>query len=150
MKIGQNLTRNPMVTSDLAYHVWFKSCASFNNNVPKICLRNTWTIIESKKAGLLKYHLSCVKHGHVVPSKYCWSTHRADQLCLLQHPNRTGNSWLKCKSQFKLDWAGTELELSLAIWLEKCKCLLTSLLCLTVYLQPNNTVFDTVGNKLEW
>ena len=37
MKIGQNLTRNPMVTSDLAYHVWFKSCASFNNkpNVSK-------------------------------------------------------------------------------------------------------------------
>jgi len=35
MKIGQNLTRNPMVTSDLAYHVWFKSCASFNNYVSK-------------------------------------------------------------------------------------------------------------------
>ena len=42
----------------------------------------------------------------------------------------------------------TELELSLAIWLEKCKCLLTSLLCLTVYFQPNNTGFDTVGNNL--
>jgi len=24
-----------MVTSDLAYHVWFKSCASFNNYVSK-------------------------------------------------------------------------------------------------------------------
>ena len=37
---------------------------------------------------------ACVKHGHVVPSKCCWSTHRIDQRCLLQHPNRTGNSWL--------------------------------------------------------
>ena len=35
LKIGQNLTRNPMVTSDLAYHVCFKSCASFNNYVSK-------------------------------------------------------------------------------------------------------------------
>ena len=29
MKIGQNSTRNPMAPSDLAYHAWFKSCASF-------------------------------------------------------------------------------------------------------------------------
>ena len=28
MKIGQNSTRNPMVPPDLAYHAWFKSCAS--------------------------------------------------------------------------------------------------------------------------
>ena len=31
MKIGQNSTRNPMVSSDLAYHAWFKSCASFSH-----------------------------------------------------------------------------------------------------------------------
>ena len=37
MKIGQNLTRNPMDTSDLAYHAWFKSCASFFENVSKAC-----------------------------------------------------------------------------------------------------------------
>ena len=40
MKIGQNLTRNPMVPSDLAYYAWFKSCASFFWN----CVdgRNNW------------------------------------------------------------------------------------------------------------
>jgi len=37
MKIGQNSTRNPMVPSDLAYHAWFKSCASFFENVSKAC-----------------------------------------------------------------------------------------------------------------
>ena len=37
MKIGQNSTRNPMVPSDLAYHAWFKSCASYFENVSKAC-----------------------------------------------------------------------------------------------------------------
>ena len=46
MKIGQNLTRNPMVTSDLAYHVWFKSCASFNNK-PNVS-KHAYAILEQK------------------------------------------------------------------------------------------------------
>ena len=47
-----------MVTSDLAYHVWFKSCASFNNNVSKYAYVILEQLLNKKKAGLLKYHLS--------------------------------------------------------------------------------------------
>ena len=87
---------------------------------------------------------ACVKHGHVVPSKCCWSIHRVDQLCLYSIQIRLKTP--DYNASLSSNW--TELELSLAIWLEKCKCLLTSLLCLTVYFQPNNTGFDTVGNNL--
>ena len=67
MKIGQNLTRNPMVTSDLAYHVWFKSCASFNNK-PNVS-KHAYAILEQllmfsknpvfyARGGFMKYSMS--------------------------------------------------------------------------------------------
>ena len=42
MKIGQN--------SDLAYHAWFKSCASFFENVSK-SRKYQWNLKESEMTG---------------------------------------------------------------------------------------------------